>query len=178
MDFSSSPGKRGEVTSPRFPGDEEAADLTKHHENTSDGCSLLRNRNISEDQEIAPQETVNEEKSKEAADLTEHQSRYELIRNRNIEEDHQMRSNLEERIEIMKDRCNAALNTYRMSTEQNTQDYRAFLGKHSVAVVEWGRAGLGGLVLYMIAHDVNVETGPGRPSDQDSPDPIQYNYVT
>ncbi|CAD7927367.1 unnamed protein product [Amoebophrya sp. A120] len=74
-------------------------------------------------------EVMNEEKNKEQLDLTEHQSLYELIRNKNIEEDHQMRSNLEEKIENMKDKCNAALNTYRISTEQNTQDYKTFLAR-------------------------------------------------
>ena len=34
---------------------------------------------------------ANEDKAKEQADVTEHQSQYEMIRNKNIEEDHQMR---------------------------------------------------------------------------------------
>ncbi|KAF4701863.1 hypothetical protein FOZ62_021150, partial [Perkinsus olseni] len=42
------------------------------------------------------------EKSREQSDLAEHQNNYEMIRNKNIEEDHQMRSNLEEQIEILK----------------------------------------------------------------------------
>lgn len=54
-------------------------------------------------------EVIQEEKNKEQIDLTEHQASYELIRNKNIEEDHQMRSHLEEKIEAMKDKCNAAL---------------------------------------------------------------------
>mmetsp|Transcript_28244 Transcript_28244/g.71697 ORF Transcript_28244/g.71697 Transcript_28244/m.71697 type:complete len:550 (-) Transcript_28244:420-2069(-) len=74
-------------------------------------------------------EVIQEEKNKEQIDLTEHQASYELIRNKNIEEDHQMRSHLEEKIEAMKDKCNAALNTYRISTEQNTQDYKTFLAR-------------------------------------------------
>jgi len=52
-----------------------------------------------------------------------------MIRNKNIEEDHQMRSNLEEKIEGMKDQCNSALNAYRLSTETNTSDYKAFLAR-------------------------------------------------
>jgi len=70
-----------------------------------------------------------EERVKEQADITEHQSQYELIRNKNIESDHQMRSNLEERIEAMKDKCNSALNQYRLATEQNSTDYRTFLAR-------------------------------------------------
>ncbi len=70
--------------------------------------------------QVVIQEVTNEERGKEQLDLSEHQAMYEYIRNKNIEEDHQMRSTLEEKIEAMKDRCNAALNTYRASTEQNT----------------------------------------------------------
>merc|ERR1719262_257674 len=62
-------------------------------------------------------------------DVTEHQSQFELIRNKNIEEDHQMRSNLEEKIEQMKEKCNAQLTSYRTSTEANTTDYRSYLQK-------------------------------------------------
>jgi len=72
-------------------------------------------------------EVTNEERAKEQLDVTEHQSQYELIRNKNIETDHQMRSNLEERIESVKERCNNALNSYRLATEQNSSDYRTFL---------------------------------------------------
>jgi len=75
------------------------------------------------------QEVSAEERAKEQQDLSEHQSGFEVIRNRNIEEDHQMRSNLEERVEQMKDRCNAALLTYRASTESNTADYRSYLAR-------------------------------------------------
>merc|ERR1719261_1796415 len=40
-----------------------------------------------------------------------------------------MRSNLEEKIEQMKEKCNAQLTSYRTSTEANTVDYRSFLGR-------------------------------------------------
>merc|ERR1711977_15260 len=60
---------------------------------------------------------------------TEHQSAYELIRNKNIEEDHQMRSHLEERIEQMKEKCNAHLQSYRTATEANTADYKTYLAR-------------------------------------------------
>ena len=36
---------------------------------------------------------------------------------------------LEEKIEAMKDQCNSALNAYRLSTETNTSDYKAFLAR-------------------------------------------------
>merc|ERR1719305_947573 len=62
-----------------------------------------------------------EERRQEQHDITEHQSQYELIRNRNIEEDHQMRSNLEEKIDAMREKCGAALTNYRTSTESSTQ---------------------------------------------------------
>ncbi|KAF4736410.1 coiled-coil domain containing 65 [Perkinsus olseni] len=67
------------------------------------------------------------EKSREQSDLAEHQNNYEMIRNKNIEEDHQMRSNLEEQIEILKDRCNAQLASYKQATEANTADYKNYL---------------------------------------------------
>merc|ERR1719421_1087440 len=76
---------------------------------------------------IIVQQVEQEEKNREQMDVTEHQSQYELIRNKNIEEDHQMRSNLEEKIEQMKEKCNAQLTAYRTSTEANTADYRSFL---------------------------------------------------
>jgi len=78
------------------------------------------------------EEVMDREKHKEQIDITDHQSLYELIRNKNIEEDHQMRSNLEEKIEQMKDKCNAALNQYRGSTETSTQDYRTFLARDAL----------------------------------------------
>merc|ERR550514_672503 len=78
---------------------------------------------------IIVQQVEQEEKNREQMDVTEHQSQFELIRNKNIEEDHQMRSNLEEKIEQMKEKCNAQLTTYRTSTEANTADYRNFLSR-------------------------------------------------
>merc|ERR1719421_1143914 len=78
---------------------------------------------------IIVQQVEQEEKNREQMDVTEHQSQFELIRNKNIEEDHQMRSNLEEKIEQMKEKCNAALTSYRTSTEANTADYRNFLSR-------------------------------------------------
>merc|ERR1719262_875838 len=76
---------------------------------------------------IIVQQVEQEERNREQMDVTEHQSQFELIRNKNIEEDHQMRSNLEEKIEQMKEKCNAQLTSYRTSTEANTADYRSFL---------------------------------------------------
>lgn len=70
-----------------------------------------------------------EERQREQSDVTEHQGQYELIRNKNIEEDHQMRSNLEERIEQMKEKCSAQLASYKSATETNTTDYRNYLQK-------------------------------------------------
>merc|ERR1719440_1272838 len=49
--------------------------------------------------QLIVQQVEAEEKSREQIDVTEHQAAYELIRNRNIEDDHQMRSNLEEKID-------------------------------------------------------------------------------
>merc|ERR1719446_2012678 len=66
---------------------------------------------------IIVQQVEQEERNREQMDVTEHQSQFELIRNKNIEEDHQMRSNLEEKIEQMKEKCNAQLTSYRTSTE-------------------------------------------------------------
>ena len=40
-----------------------------------------------------------------------------------------MRSNLEEKIEQMKERCNAQLSSYKSATETNTMDYRSYLAK-------------------------------------------------
>lgn len=75
------------------------------------------------------QQVEQEEKAREQMDITEHQSQYELIRNKNIEEDHQMRSNLEEKIEQMKEKCSAQLASYKSATETNTMDYRSYLAK-------------------------------------------------
>mmetsp|Transcript_87474 Transcript_87474/g.155140 ORF Transcript_87474/g.155140 Transcript_87474/m.155140 type:complete len:492 (-) Transcript_87474:96-1571(-) len=68
-----------------------------------------------------------EEKNRELADITEHQSQFELIRNKNIEEDHQMRSNLEEMIEETRARCKDKLQQYQTSTESNTAEYKDYL---------------------------------------------------
>merc|ERR1712193_412862 len=68
-------------------------------------------------------------KNREQQDVTEHQSAYELICNKNIEEDHQMRSHLEERIEQMKEKCNAHLQNYRTQTEAHTADYKTYLAR-------------------------------------------------
>merc|ERR550514_2633210 len=76
---------------------------------------------------IIVQQVEQEERNREQMDVTEHQSQFELIRNKNIEEDHQMRSNLEEKIEQMKEKCNGALTNYRTSTESSTVDYHNFL---------------------------------------------------
>merc|ERR1719326_123514 len=76
---------------------------------------------------IIVQQVEQEERNREQMDVTEHQSQFELIRNKNIEKDHQMRSNLEEKIEQMKEKCNAQLTSYRTSTEANTADYRSYL---------------------------------------------------
>jgi len=40
-----------------------------------------------------------------------------------------MRSNLEEKIEVMKDKCNAQLQAYRLATEANTADYKSYLAR-------------------------------------------------
>merc|ERR1712193_321007 len=78
---------------------------------------------------IIVQQVEQDEKNREQQDVTEHQSAYELIRNKNIEEDHQMRSHLEERIEQMKEKCNAHLQNYRTKTEANTADCKTYLAR-------------------------------------------------
>merc|ERR1711904_762450 len=78
---------------------------------------------------IIVQQVEQDEKNREQQDVTEHQSAYELIRNKNIEEDHQMRSHLEEKIEQMKEKCNAHLQNYRTQTEANTADYKVYLAR-------------------------------------------------
>merc|ERR1711865_1292898 len=50
-----------------------------------------------------------------------------MIRNRNIEEDHQMKSNLEEKIEETRARCKEKLQLYQNQTEGNTSEYKRFL---------------------------------------------------
>jgi len=73
-----------------------------------------------------------EEKNRELADITDHQSQFELIRNKNIEEDHQMRSNLEEMIEETRARCKDKLQQYQTSTESNTAEYKDYLKTDAV----------------------------------------------
>jgi len=68
-----------------------------------------------------------DEKNREQADITDHQSQFELIKNKNIEEDHQMKSNLEEMIEDTRARCKEKLQQYQTSTESNTAEYKTFL---------------------------------------------------
>jgi len=70
-----------------------------------------------------------DEKNREQADLTDHQSQFEMIRNRNIEEDHQMKSNLEEKIEDTRSKCKEKLQLYQNQTENNTSEYRQFLSR-------------------------------------------------
>jgi hypothetical protein len=77
--------------------------------------------------QLIVQQVEQEEKQRETVDITEHQSQYELIRNRNIEEDHQMRSNLEEKIDAMREKCHAQLTSYRTTTESSTADYHSYL---------------------------------------------------
>merc|ERR1719277_1804227 len=66
-------------------------------------------------------------KNREQADITDHQSQFEMIRNRNIEEDHQMKQILEEKIEDTRAKCKEKLQLYQNSTESNTLEYRQFL---------------------------------------------------
>jgi hypothetical protein len=68
-----------------------------------------------------------DEKHREQADITDHQSQYEMIRNRNIEEDHQMKQILEEKIEETRAKCKEKLQLYQNSTEAFTVEYRQFL---------------------------------------------------
>merc|ERR1719183_3369705 len=68
-----------------------------------------------------------DEKNRETADITDHQSQFEMIRNRNIEDDHQMKSNLEEKIEETRAKCKEKLQLYQTSTESNTTEYKQFL---------------------------------------------------
>eukprot|EP00439_Symbiodinium_sp_Y106_P064587 s4539_g10.t1 len=83
-----------------------------------------------------------EEKNREMADITDHQSQFELIRNKNIEEDHQMRSGLEEQIEETRARCKERLQAYEKSTESSTTEYKDMLtrSQHFFAVVPGPRA--------------------------------------
>merc|ERR550532_3267089 len=65
-----------------------------------------------------------DEKNREQADVTDHQSQKEFIRNRNIEDDHQMKSSLEEKIKSIRAKCKERLQLYQNSTESTTQEYR------------------------------------------------------
>merc|ERR1719221_2369475 len=73
------------------------------------------------------QQVEHDEKNREQADLTDHQSQFEMIRNRNIEEDHQMKSNLEEKIEETRAKCKEKLQLYQNQTESNTSEYKTYL---------------------------------------------------
>mmetsp|Transcript_48469 Transcript_48469/g.113441 ORF Transcript_48469/g.113441 Transcript_48469/m.113441 type:complete len:487 (+) Transcript_48469:103-1563(+) len=68
-----------------------------------------------------------DEKNREQADITDHQSQFEMIRNRNIEEDHQMKSNLEEKIEETRAKCKEKLQQYQNQTENSTSEYKQYL---------------------------------------------------
>merc|ERR1719230_1875953 len=89
---------------------------------------LVERHNIEKRElQLIVQQVEQEEKQREQIDITEHQSQFELIRNRNIEEDHQMRSQLEEKIDGMRERCHAQLTNYRTTTESSTADYHSYL---------------------------------------------------
>ena len=70
------------------------------------------------------------------ADLLEHQTQTETVHGQNLEEDHQVRASLEDRIEKLKDRCNAQLTSYKQSTEQSAQDYKDHLSKDTEMAAE------------------------------------------
>jgi len=91
----------------------------------------LLNRHSLEKRElqIIVQEVEAEEEQQRNQEVTEFQAQYEIIRNKNIEEDHQMRSNLEEKIESMREKCTTQLTTYRTSTEASTSDYHTYLSR-------------------------------------------------
>merc|ERR1719183_1315495 len=73
------------------------------------------------------QQVEHDEKNREQADITDHQAQFEMIRNRNIEEDHQMKSNLEEKIEGTRAKCKEKLQLYQNQTENFTSEYKQFL---------------------------------------------------
>eukprot|EP00927_Polykrikos_kofoidii_P050467 TRINITY_DN44383_c0_g1_i1.p1 TRINITY_DN44383_c0_g1~~TRINITY_DN44383_c0_g1_i1.p1 ORF type:complete len:492 (-),score=121.55 TRINITY_DN44383_c0_g1_i1:52-1527(-) len=70
-----------------------------------------------------------DEKNREQADISDHLSQFEMIKNRNIEDDHQMRSNLEEKIEETRTKCKERLQQYTSSTEGSTLEYKNYLQK-------------------------------------------------
>jgi sulfur relay (sulfurtransferase) DsrC/TusE family protein len=76
---------------------------------------------------IIVEQVEKDEKNREQADITDHQSQFEMIRNRNIEEDHQMKSNLEEKIEDTRAKCKEKLQLYQNSTESQTAEYKTYL---------------------------------------------------
>merc|ERR550514_43343 len=78
---------------------------------------------------IIVQQVEQEEKNREQSDITDHQSQFEMIKNKNIEEDHQMRSNLEDKIENMRYHCNTQLRSYQSQTDTNTAEYKQFLAR-------------------------------------------------
>merc|ERR1719335_2105076 len=78
------------------------------------------------------QQVEDHEKNRKQADITDHQSQFEMIRNRNIEEDHQMKSNLEEKIEETRAKCKEKLQLYQNQTESNTSEYKQFLGRDAM----------------------------------------------
>merc|ERR1719321_1031947 len=73
------------------------------------------------------QQVEHDERNREQADVTDFQAQFEMLRNRNIEEDHQMKSNLEEKIEETRARCKEKLQLYQNQTESNTSEYKQFL---------------------------------------------------
>lgn len=76
---------------------------------------------------IIVQQVEADEENRKQADITDWQSQFEMIRNRNIEEDHQMKSNLEEKIEETRAKCKEKLQLYQNQTESNTSEYKQFL---------------------------------------------------
>merc|ERR1719183_2320841 len=78
---------------------------------------------------IIVQQVEADEENRKQADITDWQSQFEMIRNRNIEEDHQMKSNLEEKIEETRAKCKEKLQLYQNQTESNTSEYRQLLTK-------------------------------------------------
>lgn len=68
-----------------------------------------------------------DEKNQEQADITDHQSQFEMIKNRSIEEDHQMKQILEEKIEETRVTCKEKLKKYQDDTQNNTDEYKNFL---------------------------------------------------
>eukprot|EP00811_Abedinium_folium_P029991 NODE_4767_length_1850_cov_8.384214.p1 GENE.NODE_4767_length_1850_cov_8.384214~~NODE_4767_length_1850_cov_8.384214.p1 ORF type:complete len:513 (-),score=180.85 NODE_4767_length_1850_cov_8.384214:312-1775(-) len=76
---------------------------------------------------IIVQQVERDENHREQHDLTEHQSRFEMIKNRDIEDEHQMKSRLDDRIADKRTLCNDKLTRYQQDTEANTSEYKQFL---------------------------------------------------